>query len=109
MLILIFSLAYVVIGIIGLDMAGHVGARNIAEIRAKRAILKGEAETVAVKEVSKEILREAPPLRTVCGSKAVAICQVIFAVLIWPVYVPVSLYNWNHYPEDVARFMGIDV
>lgn len=106
---ILFIIAYVIVGFIGLDMAGHVAARNMAELRAKRSIVLNENDEGEVKKISNEIINNAPKLKNVYGSRGVAAAQVFLGVVLWPIFVPVSLYNWNHHAEEMARFMGIDI
>ena len=106
---ILFIVAYVIVGFIGLDMAGRIAARNVAELKAKRSIVLDETNEKEVKKIADAILDDAPKLREVYGSKCVAIAQVFLGIMLWPVCIPVSLYNWNHHTEETARFMGIDI
>lgn len=105
----LFIIAYVIIGFIGLDMAGHIGARKIAELKAKRSMVLDENDEKEVKNIYNEIMDNAPKLKDVYGSRLFAAAKIFVCVALWPFAVLVALYNWNHNAEEIARSIGIDI
>ena len=90
-------------------MAGKVGARKMAELRAKRSIVLDENDEEEVKRISNEIIVNAPKLIDVYGSRGIVFARCFLGMALWPLTVPISLYNWNYRTEETARFMGIDI
>ena len=94
--IVLFALAWIILGIIALIMATRVAKKSIEELHNIKECTNDDITSTMAKEAETEQMEGSSFLFNML--KHPIITNVI-AIIFWPVIIPLTLYGWNHYDE----------
>lgn len=94
--IVLFALAWIILGIIGLIMMTKVAKKSIEEVYNIDECTNEDLASAAVKEAENKQIEGSSFLLNML--KHFIIIDVI-AIVFWPIIIPLVLYGWNHYDE----------
>ena len=94
--IVLFALAWIILGIIAMIMAAKVAKKSIEEVHNIDECTNDDLTSAMAKEAEAEQMEGSSFLFNML--KHPIITNVI-AIIFWPVIIPLALYGWNHYGE----------